>query len=257
MTAFVTNQELHGQTALVTGGSGDIGRSIVRSLARRGANILIHYHKNKEKAEKLCNEIKTIGVGCKILQANLMNEYEVKALANQVKALGPIDILINNAGTPIKRIPWLEIDSDFLDIVFAINFRAPLYLIQQLSTIMIERKHGVIINNLSVAAHTCGTDTVFAYGAAKGALLTLTKGLARTLAPYGVRVLAVSPGTIAGSMQDDLTGQDLKAKLLNMIPLGRPGQPEEVGEVIGFLATDYAGFIVGEIIDINGGSLMR
>ncbi len=249
--------ELEGRTALVTGGSGDIGSAIVRALARRGANVVIHYHRNQAQAQSLCDEIKTLGVASLIVGGDLADEEQIKTIVQESRTLGPIGILINNAGTPIRRAPWLEIKADFLDEVFNLNFRAPLYLSQQVAPDMAQRGRGVIINILSTAAHIGGTDTVLAYGAAKGALFTFTKGLARTLAPQGVRVLAVSPGTIDTGIQRNLTPPEIMQQLLSNNPLGRAGRPEEIGEIVAFLATDHASFVVGETIEVNGGVYMR
>lgn len=248
--------ELQGRTALVTGGSGDIGGAIVVGLARRGADVVIHVHRNREQGEKVAAQVEMLGRKAHILQADLSVTGEVRRLAEQAEAIAPIDILINNAGTPIKRVHWLELDDQFIDLVFALNYRAPLYLTQELSPKMIGRGRGVIINILSTAAHSCGTDTVYAYGSAKAALMTLTRGLARSLAPQGVRVLSVSPGTIDTNIQRNLTSPEMLADLVSRIPAGRIGQPEQIGEVVAFMATDAAGFIVGETIEVNGGVYM-
>jgi 3-oxoacyl-[acyl-carrier protein] reductase len=121
---------------------------------------------------------------------------------------------------------------------------------------MRRRGHGVVINILSTAANLGGSDTVFAYSSAKGALLTLTRGLARSLAPHGVRVLAVSPGTIDTEFQRTLTSPELLEDHKRGIPLGRIGRPEEIGEVVAFMATDAASFVVGETVHVNGGLYM-
>ena len=121
---------------------------------------------------------------------------------------------------------------------------------------MIERGRGVVINILSTASVLGGSDDVFAYSSAKGALSTLTHGLARALAPQGVRVLAVSPGTIDTEFQRTLTSPELLERSRQAVPLGRIGRPEEIGEVVGFLATDAASFIVGETVHVNGGLYM-
>ena len=249
--------ELQGRMALVTGGSGDIGSSIVRALARRGANVAIHYHRNQEQAQRLSDEITKLGVKSVVVGGNLAEAESIKQIVKKSQALGPIDILINNAGTPIRRVPWLELEAEFLDEVFNLNFRAPLYLIQQVTPDMIRRGKGVIINILTTAIHVGGTDTVLAYGAAKGALFTLTKGLARPLAPQGVRVLAVSPGTFDTNIQRNLTPPEIMREILKNNPLGRAGQPDEIGEIIAFMATDHASFVVGETIEVNGGVFMR
>ena len=248
--------DLTGRTALVTGGSGDIGAAISMSLAKLGANVLVHTYQNLKAAKLVVERIEKLGKNAKILQANLMKREEVCQMSEEVLSMGPLDILVNNAGTPIKRVPWEELDEEFLDQVFALNYRAPLYLTQKLSPGMIKRSHGVIINILSGAAHNCGTETVFAYGSAKSALMTLTRGLARSLAPKGIRVLSVSPGTVDTNIQRNLTSPELLDQLVKGIPIGRIGHPEEIGEIVGFMATDKASFIVGETIEVNGGVFM-
>lgn len=248
--------ELQGRTALVTGGSGDIGGAIVLALARRGADVVIHTHRNREQGDRVAAQVQALGRKAHVLQTDLSVTAGVRRLAAQAEALAPIDILINNAGTPIKRVHWLELDDEFIDLVFALNYRAPLYLTQELSPKMVRRGRGVIINILSTAAHTCGTDTVYAYGSAKAALMTLTRGLARALAPQGVRVLSVSPGTVDTNIQRNLTSPEMLADLVSRIPSQRIGRPEEIGEIVAFMATDAASFIVGETIEVNGGVYM-
>ena len=248
--------ELEGRTALVTGGTSDIGAAIVRALARRGADVAIHGHHNIVKAQAIRADVDALGRHCAVVPGDLTSAADVRRVAEDASALGPIDILVNNAGTPIRRVPWMDLDGAFLDQVFALNYRAPLYLCQQLVPGMVRRGKGVVINILSTAANLGGTDTVFAYSSAKGALLTLTRALARALAAQGVRVLAVSPGTIDTGFQRTLTSPEQLEQLRSGIPLGRIGRPEEIGEVVAFLATDAASFIVGETIHVNGGLYM-
>jgi 3-oxoacyl-[acyl-carrier protein] reductase len=248
--------ELDGRAALVTGGTSDIGAAIVRALARRGANVAIHGYHNAASAQALAAEIGTLGRRCCVLQADLTIAADVRRIAAEAGEFAPIDILVNNAGTPIRRVHWMELNAPFLDQVFNLNYRAALYLCQALTPAMTRRGKGVIINILSTAANLGGTDTVFAYSSAKGALLTLTRALARVLAPQGVRVLAVSPGTIDTGIQRTLTSPEQLEMLRQGIPLGRIGRPEEIGEVVGFLATDAASFVVGETVNVNGGLYM-
>jgi 3-oxoacyl-[acyl-carrier protein] reductase len=248
--------DLFGRTALVTGATSDIGASITRALAKRGADVVIHLHRNRATAEALSEELTALGRRSLLVAADLTREDEARRLAREAGDWAAIDILVNNAGTPIRRVPWLELGPEFLDQTFGITYRAPLYLIQGLAPGMIQRGRGVIINISSTAAQLGGTDTVFAYASAKGALLTLTYGLARELAPLGVRVLTVSPGTIDTEFQrtQSLPGQ--LEEFARRIPLGRIGRPEEIGEVVGFLATDAASFIIGDTIHVNGGIYM-
>ena len=121
---------------------------------------------------------------------------------------------------------------------------------------MVERGRGVVINILSTAAVLGGTDTVYAYASAKGALQTLTRGLARSLAPRGVRVLAIAPGTIDTEFQRSATPPEMLEQLVTSNAVGRIGRPEEIGEVVAFMATDAASFVVGETIHVNGGLYM-
>jgi 3-oxoacyl-[acyl-carrier protein] reductase len=248
--------ELAGRTALVTGGTSDIGAAITRALARRGADVVFHYHRNAAKAATVVDEIAGLGRRCRALQGDLTVAEDVRRLATEAGAVAPIDILVNNAGTPIRRVHWTNLDSTFLDLVFGLNFRAPLYLCQHVVPSMLRRGKGVVINILSTAADLGGTDTVFAYSSAKGALSTLTRALARDLAPKGVRVLAVSPGTIDTEFQRTQSSPEQLEQFRQGIPLGRIGRPDEIGEVVAFMATDAASFIVGETIHVNGGLLM-
>ena len=249
-------EELAGRTALVTGGSSDIGAAISLALAKRGADVAIHCHRNADKADAVAQKVRALGQQAWIVQADLSVTDEARRLAVEASALAPIDILVNNAGAPVRRVHWTELDEPFLDTVFGLNYRAPLYLCQGLTPGMVERGRGVVINILSTAAWVGGTDTVYAYASAKGALLTLTRGLARSLAPKGVRVLAIAPGTIDTEFQRTGTSPEMLAELVRSNLLGRMGRPEEIGEVVAFMATDAASFVVGETIHVNGGFYM-
>ena len=248
--------ELSGRTALVTGGSSDIGAAIARALAKRGADVVVHYHSNAAKADAVAENLRALGRQAWTLSANLSLADEARRLADEASALAPIDILVNNAGAPLNRVHWSELDAPFLDTVFGLNYRAPLYLCQKLTPGMVERGRGVVVNILSTAAVLGGTDTVYAYASAKGALQTLTRGLARSLAPHGVRVLAIAPGTVDTEFQRTGTTPEMLKQLIESNLLGRIGRPEEIGEVVAFMATDAASFVIGETIHVNGGFYM-
>jgi 3-oxoacyl-[acyl-carrier protein] reductase len=255
-TQAASRDDLSGRTALVTGATSDIGSATARALARRGADLALHGHTNVAQLESLRNEVQQLGRRATLIQADLSDYAAVQRVAAEALAFAPIDILVNNAGHIIKRVHWTELDPAHLDRVFGLNYRAPLYLTQLLSPGMIERGKGVIVNVLSTAFVSGGSDTVYAYASAKGALWTLTHALARSLAPQGVRVLAVSPGTIDTAFQREPDNQALWQQWVGSIPLGRIGNPAEIGEVVAFLASDAASFIVGETIHVNGGIYM-
>ena len=248
--------ELSGRTALVTGATSDIGAATARALAQRGADLVLHGHSNLERLGSLRSEIEALGRRASAIQADLALYEQVQRVAAEAAAFAPIDIVINNAGHIVKRVQWTELGPAHLDRVFGLNYRAPLYLTQLLSPAMIARGRGVLINILSTAFVSGGTDTVYAYASAKGALWTLTHALAHSLAPQGVRVLAVSPGTVDTGFQREPGNRALWEQWVNNIPLKRIGQPVEIAEVVAFLATDAASFIVGETIHVNGGIYM-
>src|SRR5690349_14423851 len=125
--------ELTGRTALVTGGSSDIGAAIVRALAKRGADVVIHYHRNAEKADGVADAVRALGRQAWTIQADLSRADDAKRIASEATALAAIDILVNNAGAPLRRVHWTELDAEFLDTVFGLNYRAPLYLCQGLT----------------------------------------------------------------------------------------------------------------------------
>jgi 3-oxoacyl-[acyl-carrier protein] reductase len=255
MTHFSLD-DLSGRVALVTAATSDIGAAISRALARRGADLVLHGHTNAQRLEELQTELRRDGRRVATVQADLALYEEVLRVGREALAFAPIDIVVNNAGHIVKRVHWTQLEPDHLDRVFGLNYRAPLYLTQCLSPGMIERGRGVIINILSGAYVSGGTDTVYAYSSAKGALWTLTHALANSLAPQGVRVLAVSAGTIDTAFQREPGNRALWQGWVNNIPLKRIGQPEEIGEVVGFLATDAASFIIGDTIHVNGGIYM-
>lgn len=171
-------------------------------------------------------------------------------------ALGPIDILVNNAGSMIQRTPLLKIDEQVWDDVIDLNLKSALICSQAVAPSMIERKQGVIINIVSIAGRNGGGPGAGAYSTSKGALITLTKGLAKELAPHGVRVNGVSPGVIDTPFHEVFSTPEMMRNFTSAIPLGRVGTSPEVANVIAFLASDAASYVTGETIEVNGGQLM-
>lgn len=249
--------DLKGKVALVTGASSGIGRAVAQALATNGASVAINFHRNEAGAAEACSQITSGGGKAIIIQADVTRASEVNALVEQtVAAFGPVDILVNNAGSLIERLRILELTEERWDEVIDLNLKSAFLCCQAVAGSMMERKSGTIVNVSSIAGRTGGALGSIHYSAAKGGLITFTKGLAKELAPFGVRVNAVSPGVIDTPYHEQFSSPEMMKTYAGLIPLGRVGTPAEVAEVICFLTSDSAGYLVGETIEINGGMFM-
>lgn len=249
--------DLKGKVALVTGASSGIGRAVAQALATNGASVAINFHRNEAGAAEACSQITSGGGKAIIIQADVTRASEVNALVEQtVAAFGPVDILVNNAGSLIERLRILELTEERWDEVIDLNLKSAFLCCQAVAGSMMERKTGTIVNVSSIAGRTGGALGSIHYSAAKGGLITFTKGLAKELAPFGVRVNAVSPGVIDTPYHEQFSSPEMMKTYAGLIPLGRVGTPAEVAEVICFLTSDSAGYLVGETIEINGGMFM-
>jgi 3-oxoacyl-[acyl-carrier protein] reductase len=170
--------------------------------------------------------------------------------------LGPIDILVNNAGSLIERQRIPELTEERWDEVMNLNLKSAMLCAQAVLPSMVERQTGAIINVVSIAGRTGGGPGAGAYSVAKGGLITLTKSLAKELAPHGIRVNAISPGVIDTPFHEVFSTPEMMRNFVATIPLGRVGTPQECAKVIAFLASDAASFVIGETIEVNGGQLM-
>ena len=250
--------DLTGQAALVTGASSGIGAATAVTLAELGARVAIGYHHNQSGAEETRDRIVSAGGTAVAILADVRDAEGVKALVDDAtRQLGPLDILINNAGSLIKRLTLREITDEHLDAVYALNVKSAVLAAQAVSASMIERNRGAIVNVVSIAGHNGGGPGAGAYASAKAALTCYTKSMAKELAPHGVRVNAVAPGVIATPFHDTFSTPEMLKAFVAAIPMGRLGTPEECANVIAFLASPAASFVLGETIDINGGQLMR
>jgi 3-oxoacyl-[acyl-carrier protein] reductase len=244
---------LSGRTALITGASSGIGAATAELFAGLGAKVAIGYNRNREGAEQLAKRLP----GATAIQADVGSSAETRKLVEAtVNALGPVDILINNAGSLLERVPVLEISEELWDEVINLNLKSALICSQAVAPGMIERKRGAIINIVSIAGRNGGGPGAGAYATAKGALITLTKALAKELAPHSVRVNAVSPGVIDTPFHEVFSTPEMMQNFVRTIPMNRVGTSQEVANVIAFLASDAASYIAGETIEVNGGQLM-
>jgi 3-oxoacyl-[acyl-carrier protein] reductase len=249
--------DLNGKVALVTGASSGIGRATAEALAASGARVAINFHRNEAGAEAARSQITGVGGRAIVVKADVTRASEVQSLVEQTVAeFGPIDILVNNAGSLVERLKILELTEERWDEVIDLNLKSAFLCCRAVAASMMERKAGAIINVSSIAGRNGGALGSIHYSTAKGGVITFTKGLAKELAPFGVRVNAVSPGVIDTPYHEQFSSAEMMKTYAGMIPLGRIGKPAEVGNVICFLASDAAGYLAGETIEINGGMFM-
>ena len=250
---------LQGKTTLVTGASRGIGRATALALAEAGARVVIHYGKSAQEAKSLVSEIQTKGGRADAISADLGILDGAALVAKQVRSIigDRLDVLVLNAGiSKAARIADYTVE-DF-DNLFATNVRSPFFLVQQLLPILVEGSNIIVIS--SIGAHAVvgkpGLDnpSLLAYASTKGALETLVKNWAAILGPRGIRVNAVAPGVIDTDMSNFAKTEAGREFTLGMQALKRIGKPEDVADVIAFLATDKARWITGASIPVDGGS---
>jgi 3-oxoacyl-[acyl-carrier protein] reductase len=249
--------DLSGKTALITGASSGIGAATAELFAELGARVCISYHQNGQGAQKVLERVRSLGTRGFALKADVRQTDEIEHLVRETQStLGPIDILVNNAGSLIRRSKLSEMSEELWDEVLNLNLRSAMTCSRLVAPSMVERKSGAIVNIVSIAGRNGGGPGSTAYATAKGGLITYTKGLAKELAPHGVRVNAVSPGVIDTPFHEVFSTPEMIRGFVAGIPLGRVGTSEEVAAAIAFLASPAASYILGETIEVNGGQLM-
>jgi len=242
------------KTALITGSSRGIGRAIAIKLAKSGFDVMINYSGNEEKALQVKAECMALGQKAAIFKANVGSQEDVsKLVAATIEAFGSIDVLVNNAGITRDNLMLRMSEADF-DEVIDVNLKGVFYLTKQVSKLMFKKRSGKIINITSVSGVT-GNIGQANYAASKAGVIGLTKTVAKELAARGICVNAVAPGFIQTDMTDVL-GNDLKTKIQETVPLKRLGTPEDIAEMVGFLAGDGASYITGQIFHVDGGLVM-
>jgi len=251
--------ELENKTALVTGASRGIGRATAAALAKAGAHVLVHYGRSRQEAESLVVEIRRKGGNADAVSADLGTPDGASLLAKQVRTIvvDRLDVLVLNAGiSKAARIADYTVE-DF-DSLFATNVRGPFFLVQQLLPVLGEGSSVVVISSLgarSVVGNAgLETPSILAYASTKGALETLVKNWAAILGPRGIRVNAVAPGVIDTDMSNFTKTEAGREVALGMQALKRLGKPEDVADVVAFMASDGARWITGASIPVDGGS---
>jgi 3-oxoacyl-[acyl-carrier protein] reductase len=249
--------DLTGRHALITGASSGIGAAAAELMAELGAQVAIGYHGNEKGADQVRDRIAKAGGKAITVRADVRRSDEIRAMVESVtKQLGPIDILINNAGSLIQRVKIQELTEERWDEIMDLNLKSAMLCSQAVMASMVERKRGAIVNIVSIAGRNGGGPGAGAYATSKGGLTTFTKSLAKELAPHGVRVNAVSPGVIDTPFHEAFSNPEMLRNFVATIPLGRLGTAMECATVIAFLASEAASFLVGETIEVNGGQLM-
>ncbi len=254
-----TTHKLRGKRALVTAGAQGIGLAISRALADAGCDLFVHYRTSRGAADALCATLQTGGVRVAAAAGDLMQADDCDRVVNDAVAfLGSLDVLINNAGSLVARRGFDEADEAFWAEVMSLNLdsarRVSRAAARHLVAAAATRGGASIVNLSSLAGRHGGGPGAIAYATAKGAMLTLTRGLASELGPKGVRVNAVTPGLILGSaFHATHTPEAAQRRIIASIPLGRAGTTEDVARAVVYLASEFDGFITGATLDINGG----
>jgi 3-oxoacyl-[acyl-carrier protein] reductase len=245
------------EVAWVTGSSTGIGAASAVALAEQGCRVAVHYYRSEDEAREVIEQISSTGGEAMLVGGDVSDAGEVERMAREIEdRYGRLDVLVNNAGSLIERRNFSEMTEDLWDRVMSVNLKSVFLCSKAVLPMMKRQGRGRIINMTSVAARNGGGPGSAAYASAKGGVSTLTRAMAKELVSENILVNGVAPGIITTPFHDRFTPPDVRERMTAVIPIGREGTPEEVAGAVLFLASPWANYLVGEIIEVNGGQLM-
>jgi 3-oxoacyl-[acyl-carrier protein] reductase len=246
---------VEGRVALVTGGGRGLGRAIAVRLAQAGTKVAISYRSNDAAAGETAELVRKAGAGCETFKGDVSSSEDVEALMKGVgEAFGPVEILVNNAGTTRDNILLRMKDAEFEEVL-ATNLKGTYLCTRAVLRGMVRARWGRIVNISSVVG-LVGNAGQANYAASKAGMIGFTKSVAREVAGRGITANAVAPGYV----ETELTGvlpENVKEQILGQVPVGRFGEPEEIAEVVAFLAGERAAYVTGQTIAVDGGMVMQ
>ena len=253
-----TADYFRGKTIIITGAASGIGKATSRIFAREGANVVCA-DLNGDGARQIAGEIAGNGGKALAVRTDVTSRREVDDMVRQaMDAFGSVHFQFNSAGAALRRSGFLDIDEKLLDDTFALNVKGTFHCMQAILPHMLRNRHGVIVNMASMAHRRGGPGSSVHYASAKGAVVSMTLGVAREFAQAGIRCLSISPGPIRTPFQAAAqTSPELLQRFLDDVPMKRFGEPEEIGELVLFVCSDACGFMTADTIYVNGGGGWR
>ena len=247
-----------GKTIVITGAGSGIGRATAQIFARERANVVCA-DINEDAARATAEQVNGAGSQALALKVDVTSRAQVDAMVTRaISAFGRVHFLFNSAGAAFRRAKFLDIDDALLQKTFDLNVNGTLYGMQAVLPHMLKNKEGVIVNMASMAHRRGGPGTSVHYAAAKGAVVSMTLGVAREFATQGIRALSISPGPIKTPFQDAAkSSPELVQRFLEDVPMKRFGEPEEIGELVLFMCSDACSFMTADTVYVNGGGGWR
>ena len=250
--------DLKDKVVLITGASTGIGAAVARGFARLGSRVVVHYNASETEANAVAAEVKRLGAETLLVQGDVMSSRDVERVVSEtMDAFGRIDVLINNAGGMLGRIPIEDYTEEHIGKVLALNVTQVALFIRAVIPVMRRQKSGNVINVTSIAARNGGGGGAILYAGAKGFISTATRGWAKEVVADGIRVNAVSPGVITTPFHERYSSDAQLKAMQATIPMNRIGSADECVGTFVYLASDaMSGYLTGQIIEVNGGQYM-